>query len=138
MEGADRGGDAALEVGGAATPEDAVDDRGAERILALGAGPALSPALGADGVEVACEQERSAAAASARDAPDDRPPRLDLLHAHLVKPEQLELRCDEAPEGKLVAGHARRAHGALQELDGSVLRHRPAPRRAAARPRRRR
>ena len=60
----DRRGDAGLEVGGAATPDLAVDDRRAEWVLALGAGPALAPAADMNDVGVADNEQALAAAGS--------------------------------------------------------------------------
>ena len=62
LERGERSADAGLQVAGAATPDLPVDDRRAEWVFPLGAGPVLAPAIDVHGVGVADEQQSLAAA----------------------------------------------------------------------------
>jgi hypothetical protein len=110
VAGVDRGGHAALLVGGAAAVHDAVDQLGAEGIHL----PQLRVAH-LDGVDVRVEGDDVRAAA---DAAEHVAEAVDL---HLVVAELLHLALDAADDLLLAAGERLRANEVAEELDALRL-----------------
>src|SRR6185312_480056 len=87
-DGFERGAKPGLEVARAAAPDAPVDQRAAERILALGARPSLPPALHLHGVGVTDQEQRVAAIPAAPPAPYIRPARLKIARPDVLSADR--------------------------------------------------
>src|SRR6185312_3194085 len=104
----ERGAKPGFEVARAAAPDAPVDQRAAERILALGARPSLPPALHLHGVGVTDQEQRVAAIAAAPPAPYIRPARLKIARPDVLSADRGEFLLEQRREGGLLTRHGRR------------------------------
>ena len=116
----DGGRDPGLEVGGAAAPDFAIDDRGAEGILAVRSRPALAPAADMDDIGMADQEEALAVAPALAHAPHVWPAGQEVADGHAGHADGGQRLGEQRHEIRLVAGDAVAADCLTEGRDGTV------------------